>query len=72
MLRTIFTIGIIAIVGLFVLRLAFGILGGLFGILFWLISISIPILILGAIIYLVLKVFAPDTARELRSKFGGQ
>ena len=72
MLRTIFTIGIIAIVGLFVLRLAFGILGGLFGILFWLIGISIPILILGAIIYLVLKVFAPDTARELRGKFGGE
>lgn len=72
MLRTIFTIGIIAIVGLFVLRLAFGILGGLFGILFWLIGISIPILILGTIIYLVLKVFAPDTARELRAKFGGE
>lgn len=72
MLRTIFTIGIIALVGLFVLRLAFGILGGLFGILFWLIGISIPILILGAIIYLVLKVFAPDTARELRGKFGGE
>lgn len=71
MLRTIFTIGIIAVLGMFVLRVAFGILGGLFGILFWLISISIPILILGALIYLVLKVFAPDTARELRSKFGG-
>jgi hypothetical protein len=72
MLRTIFTIGIIAIFGLFVLRLAFGILGGLFGILGWLISISIPILILGALIYLVLKIFAPDTARDLRSKFGGE
>jgi hypothetical protein len=71
MLRTIFTIGIIAVLGMFVLRVAFGILGGLFGILFWLISISIPIMILGALIYLVLKVFAPDTARELRSKFGG-
>jgi hypothetical protein len=72
MLRTIFTIGVIAIVGLFVLRLAFGILGGLFQILFWLIGVSIPILILGAVIYLVLKVFAPDTARDLRSKFGGE
>ncbi len=71
MLRTIFTIGVIAIVGLFVLRLAFGILGGLFSILFWLIGMSIPILILGAIIYLALKVFAPDTARDLRAKFGG-
>lgn len=72
MLRTIFTIGIIALVGLFVLRVAFNILGGLFGIFFWLIGISIPILILGALIYLALKVFAPDTARDLRSKFGGE
>lgn len=72
MLRTIFTIGVIAIVGLFVLRLAFGILGGLFGILFWLIGISIPILVLGAVIYLVLKVFAPEMARDLRAKFGGE
>ncbi|MHB1297843.1 MAG: hypothetical protein ACYC0B_10675 [Gemmatimonadaceae bacterium] len=71
MLRTIFTIGILAFVGLFVLRLFFGILGGVFGILFWLISVSIPILILGVIVYLLLRVFAPDTARDLRSKFGG-
>ncbi len=71
MLRTIFTIGVIAIVGLFVLRLAFGILGGLFQILFWLIGISIPALVIGAVIYLLLKIFAPDTARDLRAKFGG-
>ena len=71
MLRTIFMIGLIAFAGLFVLRFAFGILGGLFGLLFWLMMMAVPVLVVGLIIYLVLKVFAPDTAKDLRDKFGG-
>jgi uncharacterized membrane protein len=71
MLRTVFMIGLIAFAGLFLLKLFFGILGGLFGILFALIGMAIPVLILGLIVYFVLKIFAPDTAKELRDKFGG-
>ncbi|MBL8997892.1 MAG: hypothetical protein KJZ74_09675 [Gemmatimonadales bacterium] len=71
MLRTIFMIGLIAFAGLFVLKLFFGILGGVFGILFLLLRLAIPIAIVGGLIYLVLRVFAPDTAKDLRSKFGG-
>lgn len=71
MLRTIFMIGILALVGLFALKLFFGILGGLFGIFFGLIALAIPVLILGAIIYVVLLVFAPETARGMKEKFGG-
>jgi hypothetical protein len=71
MLRTIFMIGILALVGLFALKLFFGILGRLFGILFGLIALAIPVLILGAIIYVVLLVFAPETARGMKEKFGG-
>ncbi len=71
MLRTIFTIGLIAFAGLFVLRFFFGILGGLFGIIFALIGMAIPIAVLGLVIYLVLKIFMPDTAKDLRDKFGG-
>ncbi len=70
MLRTIFMIGLLAFVGLFVLRIAFGILGGLFSILFWLIGMAIPVLIVGALIYIGALVFAPDTARSWREKFG--
>lgn len=71
MLRTVFTIGLLALVGLFVLKLVFGILGGLFSILFALLGLAIPVLILGSIVYVVMLVFAPDTAREWRQKFGG-
>ena len=43
MLRTIFMIGLIAFAGLFVLKLFFGILGGLFGLVFALIGMAIPV-----------------------------
>lgn len=71
MLRTIFMIGLLALAGLFLLRMAFGILGGLFGIFFWLLGMAIPVLILGFIVYIFLKIFAPETAKDLRNKFGG-
>jgi hypothetical protein len=71
MLRTIFTIGLLAFVGLFVLKLVFGILGGIFSIFFAILGLAIPVLILGALVYVVTLVFAPDTAREWRQKFGG-
>lgn len=71
MLRTVFTIGILALVGLFALKLVFGILGGLFGLFFGLLGLAIPVLILGGIIYVMMLVFAPDTAREVKEKISG-
>lgn len=71
MLRTVFMIGLIALAGLFLLKISFGILGGLFGLLFALIGMAIPVLLLGLVVYIVLKIFAPETAKELRDKFGG-
>ena len=71
MIRTIFMIGLLAFVGLFALKLFFGILGGVFGILFALLGLAIPVLIIGACIYVVMLIFMPDTARGMREKFGG-
>jgi len=70
-LKTIFTIGLLAIAGLFVLKLVFGILGGLFGIFLALLGLAIPVFVLGAVLYVALLVFAPETARGLREKLGG-
>ena len=71
MLRTVFTIGLLALVGLFILKLVFGILGGVFSLFFALLGLAIPVLVLGCIVYVVMLVFAPDTARDWRQKFGG-
>lgn len=68
MLRTIFTIGVFTLLGIFALKLAFGIFGFAFGILGLLLGLAIKIAILGAIGYVVLRVVAPDTARRLTSR----
>lgn len=61
MLKTIFTIGVITLLGLFALKL----IGFLF---FPLIGLAVKILLVGAIVYAVMLVVAPGAARRLRDK----
>lgn len=67
MLRTIFMIGLFALGGLFLLKL---LVGGLW-IVGWLFGFAIRAVIIGALVYLVIRVFSPATARRLREKFSG-
>jgi hypothetical protein len=71
MLRTIFMIGLFAIGGLFVLKLFFGVFGVFFALLIKLLGMAIWIAIVGALIYLVIRIVSPDTARRLREKWSG-
>ncbi|HEX6051557.1 MAG: hypothetical protein K0S86_2388 [Geminicoccaceae bacterium] len=71
MLRTIFMIGLFALAGLFVLKAFFGILPGLLGFIAWLVMLAVKIAIVGGLIYLVIRIFSPDTARRLREKWSG-
>jgi hypothetical protein len=71
MLRTIFVIGLFAVGGLFLLKVVFGLFAvglGLFG---WLFAVAIKIAIVGGLIYLVIRIFSPETARKLREKWSG-
>ena len=67
MIRTVFTIGLFAVLGLFVLRLVFGILPFLFSILAGLIWFAIKIALIGLVIYAIIRIFSPDTARKMRN-----
>lgn len=69
MLRTIFMIGLFAVGGLFLLKLFFGVFGLLLGVFGGLLALAIKVAIVGALIYLVIRIFSPDTARRLRDKF---
>jgi hypothetical protein len=71
MIRTIFMIGLFALCGLFLLRLVFGVFFLGFGLLGWLFGFAIKAAIIGALIYLVIRIFSPETARRLREKFSG-
>ena len=69
MLRTIFAVGVVALIGLFALKFAFGIFGGLFALLFWLVGLALRIAIIGLVIYFVISIVSPETARRIRERW---
>jgi membrane protein implicated in regulation of membrane protease activity len=69
MLRTIFMIGLFAIGGLFLLKLIFGIFGVFFALLVRLLMMAVWVGIVGFVIYLVIRIVSPDTARKLRERW---
>lgn len=71
MLRTILMTGIMVMLGLFALGFVFRIFGGLIGLTFLLLGFAIKALIVGGIVYLVIRVVSPDTARRLRDRWSG-
>ena len=71
MLRTVFLIGLFALLGLFALKVAFGLFGFLFALLLVLLGWAIKIAIIGLVLYFIIRIVSPDTARSLRSKFTG-
>ncbi|MEP6692785.1 MAG: hypothetical protein ABJD07_16630 [Gemmatimonadaceae bacterium] len=71
MLRTIFTIGILALLGLFALNFFFGILGFLFGLLIALGILAVKIAVVGLIVYFIIRILSPDTARRMRERWNG-
>jgi hypothetical protein len=71
MVRTVLTIGIFAMLGLFALKLVFGILPVLLGIVWSFFVLAVQIAIFGAIVYFIIRVVSPDTARRLRSRWSG-
>ena len=72
MLRTIFAIGVMALLGLFALKFLFGIFGAFVGLLFVLLGWAIKVAVIGLLVYLVIRIISPDTARSLRERWSGQ
>lgn len=69
MLKNLFTIGLIALLGLVALRVVFGLLGPLVGLLLWVAGLAIQLALVGAVIYGVVRIVSPETAKRLTSGF---
>ena len=69
MLKNLFTIGLIALLGLVALRVVFGLLGPLVGLLLWVAGLAIQLALAGAVIYGVVRIVSPETAKRLTSGF---
>ena len=71
MLRTVFMIGLFAILGLFLLNIAFGLFKFLFALLIVLFWWAVKIALVGLVIYLIIRIVSPDMAHRLRSRWTG-
>ncbi len=69
MLRTLLTIGIVAFFGLFALKVVFGLLGPLVGLLLILLGFALKVALIGGVAYVVLRVVSPATADKLLAGF---
>ncbi len=71
MLRTVFTIGLFAVLGLLALKLVFGIFGPLLGLFFALLILALKIAFVGFLIYFVIRLVSPGTAQKWRDRWSG-
>jgi len=71
MLRTIFSIGLFAVLGLIALKFIFGIFGLAVGLFIGLLFIALKIAFVLAVIYFIIRIVSPDTARRLRERWSG-
>jgi hypothetical protein len=67
MLRNLFGFAVLAVVTIFVLKVVFG----LFGLVLGLLATALWLAFVGFMIYLVLKLFAPETAARVREMIAG-
>ena len=72
MLRTIFSIGLFAILGLIALKFLFGIFGIAVGLFVSLLFLAIKIGLVLLVIYFIIRIVSPDTARSLRERWAGR
>lgn len=71
MLRAIFMIGLFAMLGLFAVGMVFKLFGGLLALTFWVVAVSLKVLIVGGLLYFGIRIVSPGTAQRLREKFAG-
>lgn len=71
MLRTIFSIGLFAVLGLIALKFIFGIFGVVVGLFVWLLFAALKIALVGLVIYFIIRIVSPGTAQRLRERWSG-
>ena len=71
MLRTIFSIGLFAVLGLIALKFIFGIFGVVVGLFVWLLFAAIKVALVGLVIYFLIRIISPATAQRLRERWSG-
>ena len=69
MLKNLLKIGLIALLGLVALKVVFGLLGPLVGLLMWLLGVALQVALVGGAAYIVIRIVSPETAKRITSGF---
>ena len=72
MLRTIFSIGLFAVLGLIALKSIFGIFGVAFILFLALLKLALKIGLVLLVVYFIIRIVSPNTARNLRERWSGR
>ena len=72
MLRTAASIAIVGLVCWIAIKIIFGVTGGILGILLSLAWLALKVLLVVGLIYWLLSVFSPETAKKMRDAFRGE
>ena len=70
-MRTLGTIAIVALAGWLCVKIVFGFAGGIVGLLLSLAWLVLKVLLVVGIVYWLISVFSPDTARKIREGVKG-
>ena len=72
MIRTAASIALIVLVAWVVVRIVFGFAGGLLALLLSLAWFALKVLLVVGLVYWLLTVFSPETAKKMRDTFRGE
>lgn len=67
-MRTIAAVAFAGVIAFVVLRVVGGVLGGVLGLLLGLAFLALKLLIVAGVIYFVLSIVSPDTAKKVRER----
>jgi hypothetical protein len=71
MIRTVATIAVVAVVAWLAIKIVFGFAGGLIGLLVSLAFFALKVALVVGLVYWLLTVFSPETARKMRDALRG-
>ncbi len=71
-MRTFAAVALVSLLGYVAIRIVFGVAGGIVGLLLSLAWLALKVLLVVGLVYWVLSVFSPETARKMRDALKGE
>ena len=71
-MRTFAAVAIISLLGWIAIKIVFGVAGGIVGLLLSIAWLALKVLLVVGIVYWVVSVFSPETARKMKDAIRGE